>query len=205
MIISKSKLRTPNNQKASGKKGCALSAKKARIVLKGYPINPHSMTNEEIDNYFSHEKIECLICGKQYKQLHNLHLRIHSITQDEYREMYDLPFSKALMCPDLINKKRENVLKMMDEGILDIKSFQKMGASTLRSSNRVSIYKKRKSAERGAKNIEENRKRRKVTKEVYEYIMSSKESLKELVKKLGIHKSTISAYRNNRKKVFEGV
>lgn len=54
-------------------------------------------TKEEIEEYFSHDKIQCLECGKWYRAL-NTHLRLsHEITVDDYRDKYGLPYQRGLL------------------------------------------------------------------------------------------------------------
>lgn len=67
-----------------------------RHVLPGYPVDPKPFTLEEIREYFSGDRITCLLCGKPYKRL-ALHLpRCHSVTEDDYRKMYGLPWRRGL-------------------------------------------------------------------------------------------------------------
>ena len=101
-IYSKNRLRS----KASGKKSNILSAKldrkRRRKVLEGYPISPFNMSKEDQKSYFSGDSITCLLCGKKYRSLGGNHLRrIHEITEDQYREMYGIPYNKGLICGEL--------------------------------------------------------------------------------------------------------
>ncbi len=74
--------------------------RKARVVLPGFPREGKFQTKEEVDSYFSGDRIQCLLCGKWYRQL-GIHLgRIHDVHVDEYREMYGLPWSRGLSCRD---------------------------------------------------------------------------------------------------------
>ncbi|MGI9489080.1 MAG: MucR family transcriptional regulator [Geminicoccaceae bacterium] len=68
-----------------------------RVVLRGYPIEPRALTKTEIDDYFSGDRIICLLCGKSYKNL-GVHLHhLHGVPPDEYRGMFGLPWSKGLV------------------------------------------------------------------------------------------------------------
>jgi len=50
----------------------------------------------KIHEYFSHEKIQCLLCGRWYKSL-GLHLRqSHQWTVKDYKEQFGLPWSRGL-------------------------------------------------------------------------------------------------------------
>lgn len=69
-----------------------------RVVKPGYPVEPRAMTGDEIKAYFSGDSICCLLCGKNYRSL-GLHLsRVHSVSDEEYREMYGLPWGRGLTC-----------------------------------------------------------------------------------------------------------
>ncbi len=65
--------------------------------LKGFPVERKFETKEEVDAYFSTDKIQCLLCGRWYNQIGGLHLdRMHGVTPDDYREMYGLPWTRGL-------------------------------------------------------------------------------------------------------------
>ncbi len=71
-----------------------------RAVLPGYPLEPRKFSFDEIKAYFSGDCIVCLRCGKKYKRL-GTHLgRIHAISEDEYRDMYGLPWTRGLTCDE---------------------------------------------------------------------------------------------------------
>jgi len=53
-------------------------------------------TKEEIDKYYSNEKIECLLCGKIFKALGS-HIATHDITVNEYKDKFNLPYSRSLV------------------------------------------------------------------------------------------------------------
>ncbi len=64
--------------------------------MPGYPKTDKFETDEEVEAYFSGDKIQCLLCGKWYKEL-SLHLRrIHDVTPDDYREKYGIPWKQGL-------------------------------------------------------------------------------------------------------------
>jgi len=78
----------------------AARAKRARKVLPGYPVETPFGTPEEVVEYFSRDKITCLLCGKQYRTL-GVHLKaIHNTTPDEYRSTYGLPYTHGLSCSE---------------------------------------------------------------------------------------------------------
>lgn len=63
----------------------------------GFPRRGKFKTKEEVDAYFSSEKIQCLLCGKWFKSIGGNHM-IHKlgITTDEYKEMFGLPWKRGL-------------------------------------------------------------------------------------------------------------
>ncbi len=73
-----------------------------RLVLPGFPILPRKFSREEINNYFSGDKLQCLLCGKIYKDI-GKHLRIHDLNIDDYKELYGLPWRKGLVCQETHN------------------------------------------------------------------------------------------------------
>ncbi len=71
--------------------------RKNRRIMPGFPWEGKFQTREEIDDYFSDDQIQCLLCGKWYKVINYAHLsRIHDTTVDEYKERYGLPWSRGL-------------------------------------------------------------------------------------------------------------
>lgn len=71
-----------------------------RQTMDGYPVLGHSFTKAEVDDYFSGDRIVCLLCGKKYRNLGNHLPRVHSMTGDEYRQRYGLPWTRGLTCED---------------------------------------------------------------------------------------------------------
>ena len=65
----------------------------------GYPVTEQFKSIEDVRDYLSGDSVVCLICGKPCKSL-GLHLRVHDITPDEYREMYRIPWTYGLVCSD---------------------------------------------------------------------------------------------------------
>lgn len=65
--------------------------------MPGYPVKPHPMSAAELDAYFAGAKIACLRCGHLFRSVGGYHLRLaHSLTCDEYRLMYGIPWSRGL-------------------------------------------------------------------------------------------------------------
>lgn len=60
------------------------------------PTNPKFQSLQEARDYISGEDIECLICHKRMSRLTGTHLQIHSLTADEYRAQFGIPWSYPL-------------------------------------------------------------------------------------------------------------
>ncbi len=84
-------------QKAKGSRPKRNAERRAarRLVLPGFPISPIKFSKVEVDQYFSGDRIQCLVCGKTYRRLAR-HLDLHSLTEDDYRELYGLPWRRGL-------------------------------------------------------------------------------------------------------------
>lgn len=96
------------------------SAKKRaarRKVLEGFPIHEPFKSIEDVREYLSGDRVICLLCGKGYKRLGGTHLqKIHGITEDQYREKYNIPWTYALVCQDTKEKYRDATNKRIEEG-----------------------------------------------------------------------------------------
>jgi len=87
-----------------------------REILAGYPVEPRPFTLAEIREYYSGEHIVCLRCGKLYRRI-SLHLpMIHGITEDQYREMYGLPWRRGLTSQESHNRYSLAVRRRMEDG-----------------------------------------------------------------------------------------
>jgi hypothetical protein len=53
-------------------------------------------TLEEVRAYLSGNKIQCLVCGRHYRRLQYLHLAMHGMTADDYREAFGIPWKTSL-------------------------------------------------------------------------------------------------------------
>lgn len=104
-------------QKAKNSRPKRNAARRAarRLVLPGFPVSPRPFSKAEIDEYLSGDKIQCLICGKMYKSFQN-HLSVHSLTVDDYKEMYGLPWSKGLTGTESNAVRAAVIKRRMDEG-----------------------------------------------------------------------------------------
>lgn len=64
--------------------------------MPGFPKPPYPMSIKQIEEYFSHDKIQCLLCGKWYGTLVVHLLNIHETTVEDYRDMWELPYTYGL-------------------------------------------------------------------------------------------------------------
>lgn len=72
-------------------RGSMQRALKAREVLSGYPRQEPFETREEIEQYLCGDEIQCLLCGRPFKNL-GIHLkRIHQTDANDYRIKYNMP------------------------------------------------------------------------------------------------------------------
>ena len=90
--------------------------KRRRKVLKGFPWEGKFETKEEVYDYFSGDRIQCLLCGKWFKRLPTHLKAIHAMTSDEYKEMYGLPWKHGLCSRDHSLKLSENLNKRHANG-----------------------------------------------------------------------------------------
>ena len=86
-------------RKASAESRDRKNAKRAaarRSPMPGFPKPPFAMSGEQVSEYFSHDKIQCLLCGKWYGRLAGHLTSIHNITESDYRDMWELPYTYGL-------------------------------------------------------------------------------------------------------------
>lgn len=84
--------------------------------LNQFPWHGKFETKTEIDEYLSGHKIQCLLCGKQFKALPTHLERTHNITADDYRDRYGLPWRRGLCGVELSEKMRKNMLDRRKDG-----------------------------------------------------------------------------------------
>ena len=53
-------------------------------------------TLEEVRQYVSGDRIQCLVCGKYYKRLQFMHLLRHDMSGDDYRQTFGIPWGVSL-------------------------------------------------------------------------------------------------------------
>lgn len=76
-------------------------------------------TKEEVEEYFSGDRIECLICGRWLRAVGGKHLKVHGISVDEYKNYYGLPWGRGLVCSETAEKQRAALEARIEKG--DIK------------------------------------------------------------------------------------
>jgi hypothetical protein len=96
-IISKGRARWKRGPVTVSEKSLGIKdAKKRRRVLYGFPRPTKLQTEQEITDYFSGDKLTCLMCGHEHKTL-TTHLKwCHSMTNQDYKERFGLPLSRGL-------------------------------------------------------------------------------------------------------------
>jgi len=94
------------------------AAFECRKVLSGYPITSIFSNVEDQKDYFNHERITCLLCGKQYKFL-TIHLKIHALGAEDYRNRFGITLRQGLVGTiTLDNQKKNTINRMAPEGDL---------------------------------------------------------------------------------------
>lgn len=89
--------------KQSYERAAARRAKR-RKVKAGYPWTGKFETREQVEKYFSGDKIECLVCGRTMGKLGAHLIRIHGITDEQYKARYGLPWSRGLTCSETFDR-----------------------------------------------------------------------------------------------------
>lgn len=89
-----------------------------RRVLPGFPLEFKFTTPEQVQEYFGAGKIQCLRCGKKYKQLGQHLVLIHEVSPDDYRALYGLPWTYGLGCAESREKYAFNARAAQAAGVL---------------------------------------------------------------------------------------
>jgi DNA-directed RNA polymerase subunit RPC12/RpoP len=50
----------------------------------------------EVREYLAGDRIQCLVCGEEFKRLQFKHLALHEMTADDYRETFGIPWKYSL-------------------------------------------------------------------------------------------------------------
>jgi hypothetical protein len=84
-------------------------------VLPGFPARIPFSTNAEIEAYLTGEKIQCLLCGKMFKDVGKHVSAQHRIPPDEYRSRYGIPWGRGLCCAESSMRYSETVAKRLED------------------------------------------------------------------------------------------
>lgn len=76
-------------------------------------------TKEEIKDYFRGDKIVCLICGKPFRGLIGHLFGKHSMSADDYRDRFGLPYGTGLVGCATRDILRDRAETLRAEGILN--------------------------------------------------------------------------------------
>ena len=57
--------------------------------------------------YIQRDKVICLECGKEFRQIAKSHLGSHGLTPKEYKKKHGIPLGQALVAKDLSAKRRK--------------------------------------------------------------------------------------------------
>jgi predicted transcriptional regulator len=71
----------------------------------GAPSEPEAPVMDPMDS-IREEKIICLECGKEFKQISHTHLKSHNLTPKEYRKKHLLPAKQPLTARSLSEKRK---------------------------------------------------------------------------------------------------
>jgi len=87
-------------------------------------------TVAEIGKYYSGDRIQCLVCGKWFKEL-GWHLKKkHEMSCDEYKEKYGLPWARGLVSEELHIRRSDIAKKLTASGKIaqkfDVDEFRKL-------------------------------------------------------------------------------
>lgn len=91
------------SQKSSFQRAAERRARR-RKVAQGFPWDGKFETREQVEKYFSGDKIECLLCGRTMKKLGAHLIRIHGVSDDQYKARYGLPWSRGLVCNETFDR-----------------------------------------------------------------------------------------------------
>lgn len=99
-------------------------------------------TQADVDEYFSHDKLECLVCGRSYKALATHIVRTHDISVDEYKDQFNLPYSSGLVGFTTRGKQRERMRRRVAEGDPSLMPIAKIASLGQQKKNRFRDYTK---------------------------------------------------------------
>lgn len=89
-----------------------------RNPLRGFPITDKFESIESVREYTSRERVICLLCGREFKKLGSHIEKVHEITRDEYRELYNIPYRHPLSCGETRALYSENMKRKIEDGTI---------------------------------------------------------------------------------------
>ena len=63
----------------------------------GYPKRDRFQSMQEVEAYFAHEKITCLVCGHDFKGLQQHINHVHLLSAEQYKVDFGIPFGFGLV------------------------------------------------------------------------------------------------------------
>lgn len=99
-------------------------------------------SKSEVDEYFNHERIECLICSRKFSFLSS-HLKKHGVLPDVYKAKLALPLSRGLVGTRLRQKMKTIAIES------GLSKYVKTGTNARRRSERKSPYNELRKKESG--------------------------------------------------------
>lgn len=71
---------------------------------------------EDVESYFSGDRIRCLICGQWLKAISGQHLKKHRVSVEQYKDMFGLPNGRGLVCGETHDRQRKALIKRIADG-----------------------------------------------------------------------------------------
>lgn len=103
-----------------GKKESSLRSKRKyaqrRRVLEGFPVTRKFESRAEVLEYFSGDKVVCLLCGHEFGSLGQHIRKLHELDPDQYREKYGIPWTYGLTSQRSSAKYSNAVTARMEAG-----------------------------------------------------------------------------------------
>lgn len=116
-----------------------------RKVYPGYPVLPRKFTGAEVRDYLGGQKIVCLLCGHSFRRIGASHLpMIHGVTEDDYREMYGLPYRVGLASASCRDAYRKATVARIDSDGGQLAGHLKRGREEFAPRRAVHMRKQRK-------------------------------------------------------------
>ena len=104
-------------------------------------------SNCEIDEYLARDTVQCLECGRSFKNL-GQHVRVHGYSPDDYRDKWAIPRGRALAGQVTRNILSQQMIDAREQGLINNDHLadaaknidypqraKKVGASTLEHKN----------------------------------------------------------------------